>query len=283
MIYILKDWVIPPKIYSILRSIYGQARAVFLYSYILERNKDLKNIHQEKRCFILGNGPSIKNQDMKLLANEIVFSLSNGYYHPEYDIYRPRYHVVPYLTFSNLEGGMNHEKAIEWFKQMDERILDSEIFLGINQLSLVKKNQIFNKRKVYWLHYGFSNYKNNIPDLTGNIPEAQSGPQLAISIAAYMGFTQIYLLGVEHDDICNEKYEYFYERSVMIFKDPLVDEKNYFKEDIVQRIKTANRLFQIYGDIKDMAEKNKIEIKNCTLGGLLNIFPRVKFEDLFNK
>ena len=41
----------------------------------IERLAALKDIHKGQRCFIMGNGPSLKNTDLSKLRNEITFGL----------------------------------------------------------------------------------------------------------------------------------------------------------------------------------------------------------------
>ncbi len=43
---------------------------------LLNKNKKFKNIHKGNRCFILGNGLSLKQQDLTLLKNEYVFTVN---------------------------------------------------------------------------------------------------------------------------------------------------------------------------------------------------------------
>src|SRR6185295_12690269 len=38
---------------------------------LLKRNEIFRDRHKGKRCFVIGNGPSLKNQDLSLLADEI--------------------------------------------------------------------------------------------------------------------------------------------------------------------------------------------------------------------
>ena len=52
---------------------------------IILKNQELKDIYKEKRCFIIGNGPSIKDQDLTLFKNEITFVANNFYLHKDFD------------------------------------------------------------------------------------------------------------------------------------------------------------------------------------------------------
>ena len=45
----------------------------------MERMLALKDTHRGQRCFIIGNGPSLKNTDLALLENEVTFGLNRIY------------------------------------------------------------------------------------------------------------------------------------------------------------------------------------------------------------
>ncbi len=48
----------------------------------LDSNKRLKkyqNLYNGKRCFVIGNGPSLKNTDLSLLKDEYAFGMNRIY------------------------------------------------------------------------------------------------------------------------------------------------------------------------------------------------------------
>ena len=49
---------------------------------LLARNSVFRNRHKGQRCFVIGNGPSLKTQDLSLLAREITFVMSGFWKHP---------------------------------------------------------------------------------------------------------------------------------------------------------------------------------------------------------
>lgn len=63
------------------RSIRFKARHYYLFKEG-RRLKKLKNIHLGKRCFIIGNGPSLKAEDLSKLYknNEITFAFNRIYH-----------------------------------------------------------------------------------------------------------------------------------------------------------------------------------------------------------
>ena len=60
---------------------------------ILARNIELKDIYKDQRCFILGNGPSIKNMDLSELADEKVFTVNQFTKSKVYKDIKPTFHL----------------------------------------------------------------------------------------------------------------------------------------------------------------------------------------------
>lgn len=86
------------------RSDMKQLNQVFDINEIYEKNfgyknkkiKTIKNLHQDKRCFIIGNGPSLTYDDLEQLHrhNEICFGVNRIYLAYPYTSWRPNYYVA---------------------------------------------------------------------------------------------------------------------------------------------------------------------------------------------
>ena len=59
----------------------------------MSRNKTLKNAYKGKRCFIVGNGPSLKHYDLSKLTNEHVFTVNNMMMTDHFKILNPNFHL----------------------------------------------------------------------------------------------------------------------------------------------------------------------------------------------
>ena len=79
-----------------------------------------------------------------------------------------------------------------------------------------------------------------------------------------MGFTEIYLLGVDCNYLMNSRNNHFVE-----------DEKE-DKED-----HKVDSMLLNYKSAKNYADANGIKIFNATRGGALEVFERVNFDQLF--
>ena len=243
----------------------------------LKENARYRDLHKGKRCFILCCGPSINRQNLLPLKDEISFSVSNFYFHKDYNTIRPRYHCVPGIGSSFSEGDV-----VRWFKEMDGRIGNAEVFLHVAQRSVVEKYNLFHSRKVNYL-YMTNNLEitEDVLNLIGEMPGVQSVPIMCLMIALYMGFKEIYLLGVEHDSYKTNRYEYFFEEKLACGQDESVDDnRNIIHSEYINLLCYLN-LWTQYRALKRIAAVKGASIYNATAGGVLDEFERVNYDSLF--
>ena len=274
------NWILPPAVHRMLVNYSPRAFFFFLtHLSVFRSNKSLRNRHAGERCFILCNGPSVKQQDLKQLRGEIVLSVSNGYRHPDFLDIQPKYHFVPQITYSALPL----EATINWFKEMHNSIGDAELFLSWQQWSLVNKNKLFNSRKVNYLCMGKREFSSNgqLPELGGVVSSVQSVPIMALMTALYMGFDRIYLIGVEHDWFVKKEYKYFFDGQVKGIKDYGVNPEGKTLTTLWDDLPTLINLWRQYRSIKYIAKKQGVTIYNATKGGMLDEFERVDFDLLW--
>jgi len=263
-----------------------QERKVLATMPFLQKNLYLKDKHKDQRCFILCCGPSINTQDLTCLKNEICISVSNFYVHKDYDIIRPIYHCVPDVLVAHASY-FTEEYVIRWFQQMDQKIKEASIFLSCNgkDKEIVEENNLFpNRIKNYFSMKGdWQNFDNEEIDLTRFIFPAQSISVIALQIAIYMGFKNIYLLGCDHDYLLNmyQTRHFYSENESILASTP--DYSEWKESSFGTEIDSHFRLWQQYRDILKYSQERKINIWNATNGGLLDVFPRIKYESLFSK
>lgn len=272
------DWLLPPAIFRLL-SYYRPSALGFYLNHldVLRANRQLHNRHAGERCFILCNGPSVKEQDIRPLRGETVFSVSNGYLHPDYQTISPKYHCVPQITYASLSP----EKTIDWFEEMDQSIGDAEMFLDQQEWSLVQEHQLFAGRPTHFVCMGKNHFRSNtgIPDLSGLIPRVQTVPIMVLMIALYMGFREIYLLGVDHDWFVKKEYRYFFEQGVAA-KDSTLSRDGILLTTLWDELPAVGRVWGQYRAIKRIAQAHGVKIYNATQGGMLDEFERARLEDV---
>jgi len=272
------DWLLPPAVFRLLSYYHPLALGFYLtHLAVLRANRQLHNRHPGERCFILCNGPSVNEQDIRPLRGETVFSVSNGYRHPDYQYISPKYHCVPQITYATLPP----ERAVEWFREMDQSIGDAEMFLDRQEWPLVQQHHLFSGRATHFVCMGKNHFLANtgIPDLTGIIPRVQTVPIMVLMIAMYMGFRDIYLLGVDHDWFVKKEYRYFYGQGVTT-TDSTLTRDGILLTTLWDELPAVSRVWEQYRAIKRIAQANGVRIYNATHGGMLDEFERVRLEDV---
>lgn len=226
--------------------------------------KKLKNIYDEKRCFIIGNGPSLTTNDLDKLKDEITFAFNRIYYIFDKTDWRPTYYCS------------EDDKTI--FKSKEE----------INNLKIENKFFPVNFPWDYKIYFQNANYylfkfgdRKVEPKFSDNLVKGihwgNTVAYTAIQMAVYMGIKEIYLLGVDHNfsKMVNDKGEIIIDETA---KDYFTEEYNIDKEDLyIPNIEVSTRAFI---SAKKYADKHNIKIYNATRGGKLEVFERVDFDKI---
>lgn len=286
LIEVVSKWLLPFGIYSFFYRVEKKVRSLMSdkkVHIVLKENSDLMNIHKGGRCFILGSGKSIARQDLSFLKNEISFSLNLFYLHDDYDLFKPRYHVF--------SGMANHpdvslEKGLEIYREIEKKIRSEILFLNYKDLPFVTKNNLFNNNVVRYVQYTKpieTIHKYGI-NMDYPIYKVYNVAMVAMQIAFYMGFKEIYLLGLDHDWVIrkaqNNYNEHFYNplKSIVDRGEPL----GWKVEDLESQFWLSMVLWRQYKELKKYADQKEVKIFNATEGGILDIFSRVKYESIFN-
>ncbi|MGN0316880.1 MAG: 6-hydroxymethylpterin diphosphokinase MptE-like protein [Lachnospira sp.] len=231
--------------------------------------KKLKGIHKGKRCFIVANGPSLSINDLNVLADngEFTFGMNRIFKMFDQTKWRPTFYVCEDINIFN--------DCVDNINSIDGNVLK---FIPIN-------HYFFNDIKVdeaYYFNLNYDKTKDSEFHFSDNIAQKidcnGTVTFTCINIAVYMGFEEIYLLGVDHNYqvIINEKGETIEDNSV---KDYFCDDYDSDIKDKVVHDIGKNTL--AYNHAKSYCDKNNIKVLNATRGGKLEVFPRVNFDDLF--
>lgn len=102
-----------------------------------------------------------------------------------------------------------------------------------------------------------------------------------MQIAAYMGFSEIYLIGVDHNyqNIINDSGEVVVDNSVKDYFCKGYDED--IKDEVVHNM--GNNTLAYIDAKKYCDESKKTKIYNATRGGKLEVFERVDLDILLSK
>ncbi len=242
------------------------------YSY-LKKNKNLKNIHQHKRIFIIGNSPSINQFDLKKLKNDIVIMVNRSFNHKDYENIKPNYHIIvdPKLA--------NGKWPIEYLDIILKKNPSVTLLLNSNWYYLEKFKKFKNMQNVYWVKNSsisllLNNYNNNLSTKFNS-----SGGVVGVGLSAsiYFGSKEIYFLGVELNGVINllaNKDSHFGG------KDP--DYENHTSFEWARDLNINSRGIRKMTRFCDLCTKNNIKLTNLTKTGLMDFIPRDNFDNFFN-
>jgi hypothetical protein len=216
-----------------------------------------KDMHKGKRCFVIGNGPSLCAEDLDKLkcSGEITFASNNIFYIYNQTQWRPSYYVATDID-DRMKDYIKSNGDDSFFITAYSYCNDFK-FDNVNHISMINKiNEDFD--------ISFSD------DITVGVVSGKTVTYAMLQIACYMGFSEIYLLGVDFTWGENGNDTHFCKG---------YDGKdNYFR---TQAVKYEEEIYNAYICARNFAEKNNIKIYNATRGGKLEVFPRIDFDSLF--
>jgi hypothetical protein len=273
-------WLLPHGVHVLRHHLRSVSNAPTLVSPdVLAANADLRDRHAGQRCFIVGNGPTVRQVDLRSLQGETVFSVSNGYLHDNYAAMSPAYHCVPQITY----GVMKEADVVDWFCEMDRSIGPAELFLNETEAALVHRHGLFRTRRVHYLalQNSFDELDSrDVIDIAGPIPRVESVPVMALLVAMYLGFRKIIIIGVDHDSWRTGYYNYAFEPKSVADKDVSVASNGKIVTPNFDTFQSLARLWRQYRCLGQIAAANQIEILNAGHDGELDEFPRRSFESL---
>ena len=238
------------------------------------RVKRFRNYHRgRRRCFLVGNGSSIRYQDLTQLRGEVVFVTNSFVLHSQYEEIVPTYYCVSDPNF--FLGGVNPEFG----HLMKQKAHATVKFFPLSAKKAVKRSGLFHGNSIYYLNYiGIPIWKTGRMNLDIS-KEVYTGDSVIIDfclpLAFYMGFSEIYLVGCDMDYGLDQAEDfsrgYFYDaRLTTASRQTVKYLKKEWYENVIASYMVARRIFEQEGR----------KIYNATLGGKLEVFERVDLEKI---
>jgi hypothetical protein len=262
---------------------------------IINSNSSLIDNHKGQRCFIVGNGPSLKKMDLTYLKDELVFTVNNIMCNKElYEQLNSDYHMLIDPGYFKLDLDFEDDRlTLDLLKQINYKNKKPKCLVNYDG-----KKAFDSYNLAQYLNLNFIYQHRNITDtyssrivLCSNIPSSQNVIHSAIFSAISMGFNEIYLIGCDMTSVFLT-FEANSEGKVDVVKDFHAYEytdnekkrllKDYNVLDNEAIMYDYGKTFTIFKRIKKYCKKNNILIANAGIGGGLDVFERVLYEDLFN-
>jgi len=158
---------------------------------LLNRNAELSNLYKGRTCFILGNGPSLKEEkDLSKLKTEIVFTVNQFYRSELFDVVSPNYHLIVDPLFFNLSEQIPCENdTLERIKNLSN-YNGLKLILPLSGREYIESNSIGTKEMNYYVDSRYQVYPGFDCEIKMDslLPVIRNVVQTAIYCAIYMGF-----------------------------------------------------------------------------------------------
>jgi hypothetical protein len=265
--------ILPSPIWDFARTSYDALRrlpdlpSAALHPWRSESRRALaafKDSRRGERCFIIGNGPSLRQTDLSKLRGEATFGLNRIYL------------LFPELGFSTTYLVSINDLVIE-------QCVDEIAALPIPKFLTWRSHRFFNPETFErsnaptFLYTTYTGPK-FARDCRGRLWEGATVTYVALQLAFHMGFEQGILVGVDHNFVTQGEAN---QRVVSEGDDPNHFAPNYFGKGFKWQLPDLETSERAYRLAKAAYESAGRQILDATVGGKLTVFPKVDYNSLF--
>ena len=210
--------------------------------------------------------------DLKKLKNEYSFGVNGIFYKTDEMGFKPSFYVVEdrHVLDDNIDKIRSYDCEISFFPKT-------------YRFKLLGKKALFFNMNIGFYEEQSSNFK--IPRFSTDVAKevfcGQSVTMINLQLAYYMGFTEIYLIGMDFDYKIPDSAEL--DGNNILSTE---DDENHFHPEYFGAGKSwhdphLDRVLNSYKMMKLVFESSGRSIKNASDGGKLEVFERADFDDLF--
>jgi len=221
--------------------------------------------HRGERCFIIGNGPSLRETDVSKLKGEYTFGMNRIY-----------------LAFE--EWGFETSFMVSVNDLVVEQCVDDFLTLEMPSFFSWRSHTFFpaNLPSINlptFLHTTYTGPKFS-QDVRGRIWEGATVTNVCLQLAFHMGFEQVILIGVDHSFVAKGK-----PNTTVISEgdDQSHFDPRYFGKGFRWQLPDLDTSEQGYWLARQAYEAAGRSVIDATIGGHLQVFPKVKYESLFSE
>ncbi len=264
--------VLPPSIWRPLTAPYwwwynrAQHQVAGALSGRLRRSQEeiakLRDVHAGERCFIIGNGPSLKKMDLSKLRNEVTFGMNRIYL------------LFPELGFTTSYLVSVNTLVIEQSAPDIEKLAIPKF------ITWRARKWLRNDPEVVFMDTDYTDPPAFSRDVSGRVFEGSTVTYVTLQLAYHMGFSQVILIGVDHSFTTRGA------PNLTITSDG--DDLNhfspqYFGKGFRWQLPDLEASERAYIMARKAYEKSGRIILDATVDGKLSVFPKVKYEALFTQ
>ena len=239
----------------------------------------IKNRYKGNRVFLIGNGPSLNNTELYLLKNEYTICFNH------FDLFFERINWTP--TFYSVTDELVLKDKISIIKELSKKIKIS--FLpAIHYRGFIFYKKLSSIKNIFWIFHRFGR------GFSINLPNTFQGGSViyeAFQILYHMGFSEIYLLGVDMNYKIHDNVDYFNNKNSTEIQSRLNDDPNHFDPRYFGKGKKYHQpkafviknIIDNLNYIKEISEKLNFKIYNSGYNSKINLFEAKPLLSLFSK
>jgi len=226
----------------------------------LRRLEAYRNRHAGQRCFIIGNGPSLRRMDLSPLRYEFTFGLNRIYL------------LFPELGFTTTYLVSVNDLVLQQCAA-EMKLLELPKFITWRA-----RRWFADDPRVIFLDTDYTGKETFNGDATQRLFEGFTVTYVAMQLAFYMGFEQVILIGVDHN------FQTKGPANVAVVSegdDPNHFAPNYFGKGFKWQLPDLEGSERAYRMARAAYAAAGRSILDATVGGKLTIFPKVDYASLF--
>jgi hypothetical protein len=231
----------------------------------ISRLAALKNRHSGERCFIIGNGPSLRETDVSMLKDEFTFGMNRIY-----------------LAFE--DWGFETSFLVSVNDLVIEQCVDDFLMLDMPRFFSWRSRKFFprdtfkREKSPMFLHTTYTGPKFS-SDVSGRVWEGATVTNVCLQLAFHMGFHRAILIGVDHSFAAKGKPN---TTVISDGDDESHFDPRYFGKGFRWQLPDLDTSEQGYWMARHVYETAGRSVLDATIGGHLQVFPKVPYESLFH-
>lgn len=242
------------------------------------RLRKMRGMYTGQRCFIMGNGPSLNKMDLNIFQKEFVWGSNRCYLLFDRISWRPKFYVA-------VDTRVVPDNADE-INALSQKMPNCSFFFPVH----FRYQRILNSSKnVYWYQENSLNEK-KLPysmfstNAANFIYSVRTVTVAMLQLAVYLGFNPIYLIGCDTNYTVPKTVQYENEDANKLIStehDLNHFDPRYFGAGKKWHEPHVERMIFHYEQAKKVCDEINVQVFNATIGGNLEVFPRVNYQELF--
>ena len=216
--------------------------------------------HRGERCFILGNGPSLRHTDLDRLRGEVTFGMNRIYLH------------FPAMGFATTYFVAINTLVIEQCAEEIRRLAMPRFITWRGRSWMDRRDDVI------FLDTDYTGPEVFSTEMTGRVFEGSTVTFVALELAYYMGFEEVVLLGVDHNFSTQGPPNV---TVVSTGDDRDHFSPSYFGQGFRWQLPDLQASERAYELARKAFEGDGRRVLDATVGGRLQVFPKARLQDLF--